>query len=68
MTPLLGAEGGELKSVVGSKRSDDLCGDGLLVDVGQWNLKDNQFAFLKRIGHERTQAALAQIPRPSLEV
>jgi hypothetical protein len=68
MTPLLGAESRELKPVVSSECSNDLRGNDLPVDVGQRDLKDNQFAFLKGIGHESSQASLTQIARPTLEV
>jgi hypothetical protein len=67
MTPPLRAECRELKPVVGSKRSDDFRGNDLLIDAGQWDLKYNQFAFLKGIGHESSQATLAQIARPTLQ-
>ena len=68
MTPLLGAESCELKPVVGSECANDLRGNDLPVNVGQRDIKDNQFAFLKGIGHESPQASLTQIARPTLKV
>jgi hypothetical protein len=52
----------ELKPVVGSERSDDFRRNDLLIDVGQLDLKYNQFASLKGIGHESSQATLTRAP------
>jgi hypothetical protein len=52
MASLLGAQCRELKSVVRSERSNNLGGDNLFVNVGQWDLEDNRFTLLKVISHE----------------
>ena len=65
MTPLLAAESGEPEAVVSSKRPDDFRWDHLLVNVGQWDFKDDGLALVKRVGDESSQTTLAQGPAPS---